>query len=157
MYLKHLPSDEKVEAIIEELVGQDFQWLKNAKSFSFDWTTEKEYEIYKICLLDDKDNILGLMSLIDFPEEYRVHLNLLEVGKANRGKHKKIDFIAGCLIAFAASIAIKRGYFGFVSLEPKTTLIELYQRKYGFVPYGKYLALESEAAQLLITKYLGNE
>ena len=78
--------------------------------------------------MDAKDNILGVISLIDYPEEYRVYLNLLEVGKPNRGKHKQIDSIAGCLIAFAASIAIKRGYFGFVSLEPKTALIELYRR-----------------------------
>lgn len=150
MYLNHLPSDKKVEAIIEKLVERDYQWLLDSRSFSFDWTTERDNEVYKIRLMDAKDNILGVISLIDYPEEYRVYLNLLEVGKPNRGKHKQIDSIAGCLIAFAASIAIKRGYFGFVSLEPKTALIELYRRKYGFTPYGRYLALENEAAKELI-------
>ena len=97
------------------------------------------------------------MSLIDIPKEYRVHLNLLEVAKEHQGKHKEIDFIAGCLIAFAVAIAFKKGYYGFVSLEPKTALIDLYRHKYGFKPYGKYLGVEGIAAQSLIKKYLDNE
>ncbi len=39
-------------------------------------------------------------------------------------KRKAGTNIAGCLIAFAAEIAIKRGYYGFVSLESKTLLID---------------------------------
>ena len=63
------------------------------------------------------------MSLIDYPEEYRIHLNLIEIQSKNQGKNKKIDRIAGCLIAFACELSFARGYYGFVSLQPKTRLI----------------------------------
>ena len=31
----------------------------------------------------------SLMSLIDWPSEYRIHLNLIEVSQSNRGETKK--------------------------------------------------------------------
>lgn len=91
------------------------------------------------------------------PEEYRVHLNLLEVSTRHQGKNKEIDLIAGCLIAFAAALAIKRGYYGFVSLLPKTELIDHYQDKYGFRQYGRYLGIEGSSSQTLINQYLRHE
>ena len=54
------------------------------------------------------------MSLVDYPDEYRIHINLIEIGKDNRGKQKEIEHIAGCLIAFACQIAFDKNYFGFV-------------------------------------------
>lgn len=135
----------------------DYTDIANDNGFSFNWDTEKKFEVYKIFLTDNEDIILGLISLIDLPHEYRIHLNLLEVRIEHQGKEKQIDLIAGCLIAFAAENALKRGYYGFVSLMPKTKLIELYQKKYGFQPYGRYLAIEGIVSQKLIKKYLEDE
>lgn len=157
MKLKRKSTDKLLPAAIMELIERDFKKIKKDKGFSFNWDLEKDHEVYKIYLLSEDDKVLGLMSLIDIPEEYRIHLNLLEVSKENQGKDKEIDFIAGCLIAFAASAAYKRGYYGFVSLEPKTKLIDLYQDKYGFRQYGRYLGIEGEASQTLIEKYLIND
>ena len=97
--------------------------------------------------------ILGLISLVDCPEEYRIHLNLIEVGSKNRGKDKEVENIAGCLIAFACQIAFDKDYFGFVSLKPKTRLIDLYQDKYGFRQYGRLLAVEQRSSISLINKF----
>lgn len=157
MKLKHKTSGKSLEAVISEVADKDYRAIKKDSGFSFDWETEKGYEVYKIYLLSDDNAILGLMSLIDIPEEYRMHLNLLEVSKMHQGKGKEIDLIAGCLIAFAAEAAIKRGYYGFVSLEPKTRLIGHYQDKYGFRQYGRYLGIEGLASQTLVNKYLGDE
>lgn len=157
MKLKHRPSGSSIEAEISEATEKDFHLVAKSPEFSFDWKTEQSYEVYKIYLLSDEPTILGLMSLIDIPEEYRIHLNLLEVSKKNQGKDKEIDSIAACLIAFAAALAYKRGYFGFVSLEPKTKLIDHYQAKYGFRQYGRYLGIEGLASQALISKYLEDE
>lgn len=148
---------ELLSSAISELIEKDYKNIKKDKRFSFNWDIEKKHEVYKIYLLSQDKSILGLMSLIDRPDEYRIHLNLLEISKENQGKDKEIDFIAGCLIAFAASAAYKRGYYGFVSLEPKTKLIDLYQDKYGFRQYGRYLGIEGDASQFLIEKYLTNE
>lgn len=157
MKLKHNPSGQSLEAVISEVANKDYNVIKKDSGFSFDWEIEKEYEVYKIYLLSDENTILGLTSLIDIPEEYRIHLNLLEISKPHQGKGKVLNFIAGCLIAFAAELAIKRGYYGFVSLEPKTLLIDHYQSKYGFRQYGRYLGIEGLASQTLINKYLGDE
>ena len=157
MKLKDLASGESIIAHIEEINEEDLEWTEKSSEFSFDWSTEKAYEIYKIFLVEDDRKILGIMSLIDRPDEYRIHLNLLEVSKSNQGRKKEIDYIAGCLIAFAVENAFKRGYYGFVSLEPKTVLIDHYRQKYGFSQYGRYLGIEGPTSQLLIEKYVDDE
>lgn len=91
---------------------------------------------------------------MDYPQEFRIHINLLESAKEHIGKHKKIDGIAGCLLAFAAQVAFEKGYHGFTSLVPKTVLIKLYVEKYGFSQYGRQLAIEGRQAIQLIQKYL---
>ena len=144
-------------ANIEEVSEKDYSNIAKDKGFSFNWNTEKKYEVYKIFLIEKEDIILGLLSLIDIPHEYRIHLNLLEIRLEHQGKDKQIDLIAGCLIAFAAETALKRGYYGFVSLMPKTKLIDLYQDKYGFRQYGRFLGIEGQASQKLIEKYLDDE
>lgn len=157
MKLLHIVSGKSLDAGIEEIKEEDLGWIESSSEFSFDWSTEQFYEIYKIFLLEDRRNVLGIMSLIDRPDEYRIHLNLLEVSKSNQGRNKSIDNIAACLIAFAAENAFKRGYYGFVSLEPKTLLIEHYQKNYGFSQYGRYLGIEGKSSRILINKFLGDE
>ncbi len=157
MKLKHKLGGQDLDAAITELAKKDYQRIKKDEGFSFDWEIEKDNEVYKIYLLSNEKEILGLMSLVDRKEEYRVHLNLLEIRKKHQGREKEIERIAGCLIAFAASAAIKRGYYGFVSLESKTKLIEHYQENYGFRPQGRYLVIEGDSSQYLVQKYLGDE
>lgn len=59
--------------------------------------------------------------------------------------------------SFLKEIALKRGYYGFVSLEPKAKLINHYQDHYGFRQYGRYLGIEGETSQYLVIKYLEDE
>lgn len=158
MKLKHLPSDnELLDAAISEVSKEDYKSIKRDENFSFDWHIEKVNLVYKIFLVSDRESILGLMSLIDRKAEYRIHINLLEINRRHRGKDKEIDNIAACLIAFAAEIAIKKGYYGFVSLTPKTKLIDHYQNKYGFRQYGRFLGIEGATSQNLVEKHLKDE
>lgn len=150
-------SGKTLHSVIEGVVFSDYKWIEQSEEFRFDWNLEKNNEVYKIYLIDQAEDILGLMSLIDYPGEYRIHLNLIEVGMSNRGKAKSVEHIAGCLIAFACQAAFDRDYFGFVSLQPKTELIELYQEKYGFRQYGRLLAVEQAFSKALIDKYLNDE
>jgi len=92
-----------------------------------------------------------------FKPEWRVHINLIEVNIEDIGRAKKLDHIAGCLIAYACAISFKKGYGGFVSLTPKTKLIGLYQNKYGFRQFGRMLAVQFEFSERLMKKYLGDE
>ena len=156
-FLKKKNSDETLAAIIERLIEEDFARLKKADQFEFNWDLEREHEVYKITLISNEKEILGVMSLIDRADEYRIHLNLIEIQAQHIGKDKKIERIAGCLIAFACELAFARGYNGFVSLQPKTRLIDLYQDKYGFAQYGRLLGVEDEGSIHLIQKYLSDE
>ncbi len=143
---------------IESLELNDFKRIKKSKQFEFDWTLEKKHHVFKIVKKENSNStneeILGLISLIDFPSELRLHINLIENSNENKGKNKKIDRIAGCLLAFAVQVAFEKGYLGFASLIPKTLLIPLYVNKYGFSRYGRQLAIEKKAAIELIQKYL---
>ncbi len=139
------------EAEICLAAEEDFPEIN--RSFSFDWEQERAYEIYKIQSAGEKQ-ILGMMSLINLPEELRIEIHLLELLQENVGKNKRIEHITGCLIAFACKQAFLRGYGGFVSLKPKTKLIQHYQEKYGFRQFGRQLAVHSTTAKALMEKYL---
>ena len=155
MKLIHTINQKKLDVEIIEVEEADYGKIKSSKQFEFDWNKEKRNNVFKMVKLDNEDGeILGLISIIDVPKELRIHINLVENSKDNRGKQKKMDGIAGCLLAFAAQISFEKGYLGFTSLVPKTSLIKLYVEKYGFSQYGMQLAIEGKASINLIQKYL---
>lgn len=155
MKLFDTETQKEFEAEVVALEEDDFSIIMDSNQFEFDWSTEMKYPIFKIIKADEAiSEILGLISIIDIPEEFRIHINLIENADDNKGKSKKVDKIAGCLLAFAIQISFEKGYLGFTSLIPKTQLIELYVKKYGFSQYGRQLAIERTAAINLIQKYL---
>lgn len=156
-FLKDERNEKLLRANIEPVAKKDYTSIEQSKEFAFDWRMERDNDVYKIYLISKKKEILGLMSIIDYKRETRIHINLLEIQAKNQGRGKRIDWIAGCLIAFACQLSFARGYEGFVSLRPKTELIALYRNKYGFRKFGLFLFIEKEAADFLVQKYLVNE
>lgn len=143
----------KVKAKISCLSSLQGVKKELASNFSFDWEIELGNEVFMLENLEKKE-IIGLISIIDMSEEYRIHINLLESSISNRGKGKKIENIAYSLIAFACKQSFSLGYDGFVSLYPKTELIEYYMKEYNFEQFGKYLAIYGSASYNLIKEYL---
>ncbi len=156
MYLFDTENEEWFEGAVKIVLEHEFEEINNSNRFLFDWSSEKENKIYKI-YPKTKGEVLGLISINDIPEELRVHIELIEISKGNTGKSKKIENIAGCLIAFACKMAFEKGYGGFVSLIPKTLLIDHYKNRYGFKQFGRQLALEWESSKAVIQKYFDNE
>jgi hypothetical protein len=164
MKIKHIQSGKESEAIIELLEEKDFKAVKmNKDQFGFNWAKYKGNEVYKL-YLEDNNTILGLMCIIDHtdPATNAIEIELLEVGRDNVGKGKKIGGIGGCLIAFACRESFKRGHDGFVFLTPKTGLIKHYNSEYGLSympPLGNRLEglmiAESNVSISLIKKYIG--
>lgn len=70
--------------------------------------------------------------MISDEETNAIEIELLEVSEENIGSEMKLDFIGGCLIAFACRESFKRGHDGIVFLTPKTQLLKHYPLKYGF-------------------------
>lgn len=154
MKLKNVKKRSLEEAKIHQISEEDYHAIKESPQFKFNWNVERGNSVYKIVLTDDRQNILGLMSLVDVSKEQRIHIRLIEVSIKNVGKGKQYDYIAGCLLAYACQLAFERSYDGFVSLVPKTALIALYCSKYGFTQYGRELALSPSSSLALIKKYL---
>jgi hypothetical protein len=152
--LEKRDNGESLQAIIERVIESDYTVIANGNEYIFDWKLERYNDVYKIYLKSEQNNILGLISLEDYPDEYRVNINLLETSKPNKGKAKVIDNIAGCLIGFAIFLAFERGYEGTVTLEPKGVLVSHYKKKYGFEEAGYFLLIDGQSAINLINKYL---
>lgn len=154
MYLVNTQTGNKEEAVIEPVVPGDYKTIKKSKRFpDFSWDAEKQNEVVKIRLRYSEE-ILGLMSLVDFSSELWIKINLLQTAVENVGKGKVFDRIAGCLIAYACRQAFLRGYGGMVALEPKTDLIDHYMDAYGMKAGGKHLYSELLNSQKLIDKFL---
>lgn len=156
MKLLVLETQEEFEAEVVEMDESDYTRIKKSKQFIFDWSKEKANHVYKIVNEEEEDvnqEIHGLLSIRDVSEEFRIHINLIEISNDNKSPNKKIDRVAGCLLSFAVQIAFEKGYSGFTSLLPKTKLIPLYVEKYRFSQYGRQLAIEGREAIKLIQDY----
>jgi hypothetical protein len=156
MFILRTTDYEKIEAVIEPASLKSINAILKDKRFEFDWQEEYGNEVL-LLKMRESGKIMGLISLVDIPEEIRIELRLIEISSENIGREKEYDHIPGCLIAFACKMAFDKGYFGFVSLTPKTKLIALYTNKYGFEQYGRQLASNPDNSRKLIKKYLGHE
>ena len=153
MYIIEVCSGVHKEALIKAVEPSDYVLLTK-KRYSFNWRSlKKSATIYKLTIEGKKD-ILGVMALIDYPDEKRVEIKLLASAIENQGRNKKYDRIAGCMIAYACRLA-ERKYWksACVSLIPKTRLIDHYQQKYYMCWNGKQLFLTDDMLFKILKEY----
>jgi hypothetical protein len=129
MYITNTETNEVREVEIRRVEGHDIESI-SAERYFFNWKEEHEYNVYKL-MIRGQDDILGLTSLDFIDSESRIEIRLLAVSIENRGSQKNYDRIAGCLIGFAARMALKKyPTLPCLSLEPKTELREYYKSTY---------------------------
>ncbi len=153
--MKIIESDSKIEktVIITEVEEADFKGLTK-KRFSFDWKKKMHGAKFYKLRIKYEDDILGVMAIVDIPEEKRIEIKLLACAIENVGKNKYYEGITGCLIAYACRIANKQyAEMACVSLIPKTILKEHYIRKYKMADAGWQLFLEGKRLNDIILKY----
>jgi hypothetical protein len=130
----------------------EFKTFKKNRYF-FDWSIEKNQEVYKLQMKGSSD-ILGLISIERIPQEWRIHIRLLTVSKENKGNEKRFDKIAGNLIAHVAKIAIREfGELACISLRPKSQIAQHYIDKYNMNITGRTLSIEVPEIIDLINSY----
>ena len=131
------------------------------RPYFFDWkATAKESSVFKLRIAGNED-ILGLLALIDYPDEQRIEVKLLAVARENvvlknqGNKNTKVfEGIAGNLLAFAGKMALRKyGDLACVSLVPKTELKKHYMNEYGMLDAGLSVYLELKPLQQLITRF----
>lgn len=129
MHVVNTETNDHIEVEIRPVEKQDFSKI-SVRRYFFNWKEEKAYKVYKLMILGQED-ILGLMSLDLIEAESRVEIRLLAVSSENRGANKRYDRITGCLIGFAARVAIRTyTVLPCLSLKPKTELRQYYKEKY---------------------------
>jgi hypothetical protein len=152
MRITDTSTDEEYAVDILAVEIDELSTLRKDRYF-FDWTTEENYEIYKL-QINGLNDVLGLISIERIPEEWRIHIRLLTVSKENKGKEKKYDNIAGNLIAFVAKIAVREyGELACVSLRPKSQIVQHYVDKYKMNKTGMTLSIEVPEIIDLINLY----
>jgi hypothetical protein len=153
MYIIEVCSGVHKEAIIKAVEPSDFALLTK-KRYSFNWhSLKKSTTIYKLTIEGEKD-ILGVIALIDYPNEKRIEIKLLACSVENKGRNKKYERIAGCMIAFACNVSSKKyDENACVSLIPKTALKNHYKQKYHMNWNGRQMFLENVMLFKLIKEY----
>lgn len=156
MNLVDTATGKRINGRISKLSKSELRNLRGSEAFYFDWSLEVANEVYAIYRTKN-DELLGLVSLTDVSNELRIHINLIESAIEQQGRKKKVDGIPGCLIGFTCRMAFQRGYDGFVSLIPKTELIDYYHREFGFLRMGASMVIYQETAQSIIQNYMQDE
>jgi hypothetical protein len=154
MVIVELATGQKLTVAISPVESKDFRQITK-KRYSFDWKKERGVtDMFKLTAAGQSD-ILGLVSVIDFPGEYRLQIHLLCASQENIGRGKQYKGIVGCLIAFVGQMALKK-YLGLacISLLPKTELRSHYKREYGMLDGGPQLYLDGAGLQAVVNKYL---
>lgn len=121
--------------------------------YHFDWKTEKKFEVYKL-RINGSNEVLGLISFENIPEEWRIHIRLLTVSKENVGSNKQYDRIAGNLITYVAKKAVADyAELACVSLRPKSEIAQHYIDNYNMRVTGMTLSIEVPEILDLINFY----
>lgn len=130
--------------VISKVTKKDVKLLTKAK-YWFGWRTlVKKIPLFKLTI-EGQDEILGVMALVDHPEESRIEIKLIASSKENVGTNKEFEGIVACLLAYACGEALQHyGDLACVSLVPKTVLKQHYIMKYGMQDSGRQLFLEGK-------------
>ncbi len=155
MNLIEQSSGKRLVGEVELMSSIELATINESEHFHFKWRKEINHQVYSL-KLSETGEVLGLISIVDYSAEFRLHIQLIESSTKYRGKNKTILNIPGCLIAYVCRLSYKKGYGGFVSLVPKTQLIDYYINNYGFIRVGTHLAVFDELSEKLINKYFGD-
>jgi hypothetical protein len=154
MTITEIRTNKKFGVVVSPVNLEDLKQL-TIKRYYFSWKkislVARLYKLY----IKGEEEILGVIAVVDIPEEMRIEIKLLSCSKENVGHDKIYDNIAGCLVAYTCREAVKKyGDKACVSLLPKTILKRHYKEKYKMVEAGQQLYLEGESLISLIYQYI---
>lgn len=137
----------------------DLKTISSKTNWQFNWQSEfvlKEWEIYKLTIVNNPKIIQGLISLEVKEDHFFMHL--LENAPFNKGASKMYTGVAGNLVAFACKVSFQRGHEGNVAFVSKTQLIDHYTKTLQAQLIGsRLMAIDTIAATKLINRYFHNE
>lgn len=157
IYILDLLKEELVEAEITPVDLKNIPLKKNG--WQFNWSKvakDRKGQTFVLRTLNSPETIEGALNLTI--EHDMLIMNALELAPHNVGtQHKRYDYVAGCLIAFACreSFKLESNYKGFLTFVAKSRLIQWYMGKYGAqLAIGQRMFIDWETGEELIKKYL---
>ncbi|MEZ5039936.1 MAG: hypothetical protein R2828_08590 [Saprospiraceae bacterium] len=158
VYLEEVASGEMIEALISKASSNEMPLRKDGWQFTWRQLSKTEgVDFYKLTKLGTPKEIEGILMLTLLNEEM-FYMNNIEVAPHNYGSKGKYANVAGNLLAFACYKSFEQGknyYLGYLSFDSKTSLINLYQEKYGAtLAMGQKMFFDPEAGKKLMKKYL---
>lgn len=154
--IEEVATGRKFGTVVRPATRYDLRSLSH--KWQFNWVQAAEQgEVYKLVVPKLGRQIHGLICLTCKADH--VFVDLVENHPLNIGHKKRFAGVAGNLVAFAAKLSIDLGHEGYVNFIAKTELIEHYQKtlKAKLIGRGPRMYLDTQAAQRLIDKYLGDE
>ncbi len=115
--IENVISGDSFKTEVLKLTPKDINTIKKT-DWLFDWKAEAKEEaksVFKLVIVENPDNIQGLISLQDKGDHIFMHL--IESNKFNRGARKIYLGVPGNLVAFACKLSFDKGYEGYVSFE----------------------------------------
>ena len=135
-------------------------WHFNFRKYS----RQAGFKTYILVCEDTHDIIEGCL-IFQLKETVEPYMAYIEIAPHNRGKTKRHDQVAGCLIAYACRLSflhgssVFKGWLAFDVMEQnkkdEIKLMAVYCKKYGALKFGDTtMVISPEAGEKLITEFL---
>ena len=167
MKVKIIKSDDR-KIIDSRIIRSDdliLPSLTDGWRFNFKKHSKKgDFETYVLVCLETPKTIEGCL-IFQMKEAVEPYMAYIEIAPHNKGKNKKFNQVAGCLIAFACRLSFIKGkehFKGWLSFDvleenkqDEIKLMALYCKKYGALKYNQTtMVITPEAGETLISQFL---
>ena len=136
--------------------GWRFNFKKHSKKATF--------QTYVLVCEDTSDIIEGCL-IFEMKDTVEPYMAYIEIAPDNKGKSKRFDNVAGCLIAYACRLSFIQGkdhYKGWLafdvleeSKQDEVKLMSMYSKKYGALKFGETtMVIPPNAGEKLIEEFL---
>ncbi len=149
---------EKVETIYKKcdtVITSEVAKKYMENGWKFDWSIPQEdkCEVYELFAVGDSE-VQGRVAFKHITEEKYTYLELIEAAPGNVGMTGKYEGVGGHLFAIVCKHSLEVGNDGYVQFEPKTKLIEYYQKKIGAkIISDRSMYVDTKVANELVNKY----
>jgi hypothetical protein len=157
--------NQPFDSIIISAKGLKLPSLTDGWRFNFIKHSKKQnFETYALVCTETPEIIEGCL-IFQMKEAIEPYMAYIEIAPHNKGKGKRFDKVAGCLIAFACRLSFMKGkehFKGWLTFDvleedkqDEIKLMALYCKKYGALKYGETtMVIMPEAGENLIKQFL---
>lgn len=154
-----------VDAYVRKAKAAEMPSMHNGWRFNFNKHAGKSGSRAYIIVTEDEPSVIQGALVFELKDKEVPYMSFVEVAPHNKGRNKKYDHVAGCLIGFAYLLSLTDGkypyngilFFDVMEKEPADTikLMALYSQKYFAKRFdGTTMVIMDDDGQSLVNAYL---